>query len=161
MTGRRTKWFSALALVGVLAAAAGTAKGGARSTDSCLVSGGGGGDNVCIGSIPVSKFRVVLKSTNGSRERGVAWIEFGLHETRVVIRMSGAPREVSQPAHLHAGACGSDRKVVASLGSVRNGRGVASVDPLSVSSRRYAIDIHESTVTGATIVACGSVPNGH
>jgi hypothetical protein len=109
---------------------------------------------------PATRFRVVLKSRNGSREHGIALIKFGLHETKVVIRLSGAPQGVRQPAHLHDGRCGSDRKIVAHLGNVVDGRRVARMDPLARVSG-FSADIHESTAVGATVIACGVVPRSH
>jgi hypothetical protein len=161
MTGKPTKWISALALTGALAAAAtGAAQGSVGPANGCLAaSGGGRGENLCIGALPVSHFRIALGSRNGSRVRGVAEIEFGLHETRVLIRVSGAPAGVVQAVHLHAGTCGRKGKLLASLGRLRSGRRAVSVDPLPVSAGRYAIDIHETTAAGAAVVACGSVPS--
>ena len=151
-----------LLLLALAAVLAGASTASARPTDSCMgASGGGRAYNVCIGSLPLSEFRVVLKSVNGSAERGVAQISFGLHETRVLIRVAGAPRDVAQAAHLHPGGCGGRRKVVASLGSVRNGRRLAVVESLPLAFRRYSIDVHQSTATGALVVACGTVPNRH
>jgi hypothetical protein len=120
----------------------------ARSHD-CLVAG-----NVCLGSLPPSQKRVILKSRNGSGEHGVAAVTLGLHETKVVFRLTGAPAGVRQTARILKGGCGG--KVLQWLGTIVDGKGVARADPLSRLSG-FAIVVHATSDSGAAIVACGVV----
>ena len=111
--------------------------------------------NVCLGTLPSSHTRVVLKSRNGSSERGTAGVTLGFHETKVVFRLRGAPRSVRQTVNILRGDCGG--KVLRRLGSIVNGTGVTRADPMQHLSG-YAITVHETTAAGARIVACGVVP---
>jgi hypothetical protein len=132
----------------------------AERQGACVaVARGDGGAIFCIGA-PASMARVVLKSRNGSAERGVAVITFGLHQTKVVIRLRGAPPDVGQPAHLYEGSCRGAGKAVAFLGLVRNGRRIALADPVPHVSG-YSVKVRESTAAGARVVACGEVPHHH
>ena len=114
---------------------------------------------VCLGTSTAGHISVVIRSRNGFREHGVAELTLGVHELKVVIRLSGAPAGASQPAHLHAGGCAGDHKVISSLGSVVNGRRAATLGPRRV--RGLSIDVHESTAEGAAVVACGVIPRRH
>jgi hypothetical protein len=134
-----------LATVACAVAAAGTP---ARSHD-CLVAG-----NVCLGSLPPSHTRVTLKSLNGSGERGVAAVTLGLHQTKVVFRLTGAPAGVRQTVNLLKGGCGG--RVLLRLGTIVNGRGVVRANSISRLSG-FAIAVHASSGTGAAIAACAVV----
>jgi hypothetical protein len=111
-----------------------------------------------VGTLPSSRARVVLKSRNGSGEHGVARVTFGLHQTKVVIQLSGAPSGVTQPAQILRGGCSG--RVMARLGNVANGRSVAKVKPLKHLSG-LAIAVHASNAEGALLVACGVIPRRH
>ncbi len=110
---------------------------------------------VCLGTLPSSHARILLKSRNGSSERGVARMTLGFHETQVAFSLSGAPQGVRQAVNVLRGGCGG--KVLVRLGSILNGKGVARGDPIKHLSG-YALVVHETTATGARIVACGVVP---
>jgi hypothetical protein len=136
-------------LVATIAVAPPAAGAPARG-DECEIAG-----KVCLGTLPSSHARVVLKSRNGSSEQGVARITLGFHQTQVVFRLSGAPGGVRQSVNVLEGGCGG--KVLLRLGSILNGKGVARGDPIEHLSG-YAIVVHETTAGGARIVACGVVP---
>jgi hypothetical protein len=110
---------------------------------------------VCLGTLPSSHARVVLESRNGSSERGVAGVTLGFHETKVVFRLSGAPRGVRQTVNIRRGGCAG--KVLRQLGSIVDGKGVTRANPMQHLSG-YAVVVHETTAAGARIVACGVVP---
>lgn len=141
----------ALAALGAAAlVAAGSAAAAPAHSGECEVA-----DTVCLGSLPPSFKRVVLTGRNGSAERGVAGITLGLHETKVVFRLSGAPRGVRQAVQILEGGCGG--KVLRRLGTIVDGKGVARANPMSHLSG-FAIAVHATNDTGAAIVACGVVP---
>jgi hypothetical protein len=141
------------------AVAGGAASGSPDRRSACeAATGVDGGRIVCLGSLPSSHARVVLKSRNGSSERGIALVTHGFHETKVVIRLTGAPSGVGQPARIRRGGCLG--KTLVSLGNVVNGRRLAKVAPIPHVSG-FAIVVHASTTDGAEIVACGVVPRHH
>jgi hypothetical protein len=113
---------------------------------------------VCYGTLPPVRSRVVLTSLRGFQEHGVAWITFGLHETNVVIRLRGAPKDVKQPAHLYVGGCRGARGNVYNLGNVVNGRRDTKINSLPRLTG-FSIDVRESLPAGGTaVVACGVIP---
>jgi hypothetical protein len=132
-----------------LACAAGAAGAPARIHD-CLTAG-----NVCFGSLPPSQKRVILRSRNGSDERGVAAVTLGLHQTKVVFRLTGAPPGVRQTVRILKSGC--DGKVLRRLGTIVGGKGVARTDALPDLSG-WSIAVHAGDATGAAIVACGVAP---
>ena len=136
-----------LALLVVASIAASVTAGAAARSGECEAAG-----KVCLGTLPSSHSRVVLKSVNGSSEHGVAEITFGFHETKVVLRLRGAPAG-AQAVHVLAGGCAG--KVVKRLGAIVGGRGTRSAGPLRHVSG-YAIAVRSSTA-GSAIVACGVV----
>jgi hypothetical protein len=97
----------------------------------------------------------VLKSLNGSGERGIAYVTLGFHETKVVFRLTGAPAGVRQAAHIRSGGCGG--RLLRSLGTFADGKGVTRAGPISHLSG-FAIVVRATTANGATAVACGVVP---
>jgi hypothetical protein len=97
---------------------------------------------------------VTLKSLNGSGERGVAAVTLGLHQTKVVFRLTGAPAGVRQTVNLLKGGCGG--RVLLRLGTIVNGRGVVRANSISRLSG-FAIAVHASSGTGAAIAACAVV----
>ena len=103
-------------------AAAVTAAGAPARSGECEAAG-----KVCLGTLPSSHARVVLRSRNGSSEQGVARITLGFHQTQVDFSLSGAPGGVRQTVNLLRGGCGG--KVLLRLGSILNGKGVARGGP--------------------------------
>jgi hypothetical protein len=136
-------------LVAAIAAAV-TAAGAPARSGECEAAG-----TVCLGTLPSSHARVVLRSRNGSSERGVARMTLGFHQTQVVFRLSGAPEGVRQTVNVLRGGCGG--QVLVRLGSILNGKGVARGNPIKHLSG-YALVVHETAAAGARIVACGVVP---
>ncbi len=110
---------------------------------------------VCMGTLPSSHERVVLTSRHGSGERGVASITLGLHQTKVVFRLTGAPAGVRQTVRILRGGCAGS--VLLRLGTIVDGKGVRRADPISHLSG-FAVVVHASTDRGAAVVACGVVP---
>ncbi len=146
---------AAIASAAAAAVAGGTASGSVLRGDDCeAVARPGAGQVNCVGTLPTSRARVVLKSRNGSGERGVALVKLGLHETTVEITLKGAPAGVGQPAHIRKGGCGGT--ILASLGNVVDGTRRAMVRPLDHTTG-FAVAVRASTERGAPVVACGIV----
>jgi hypothetical protein len=154
---RRLSALAAPAAAVCLTAAAANASP-SRGNDCEAVAKNERGQTVCLGVLPSSHSTVKLKSFNGSGEHGVAAVTFGLHETKVVITLKGAPHGVRQLARIRRGGCFGRSGLI--LGNVANGQNFAKVGPLPHVSG-YSIVIHASTVQGARIVACGVIPRHH
>lgn len=147
----------AILVVGTSAAAAGTRP--LRGSDDCMLAGRpAGARSVCLGSIAPSRVRVALRSRNGSREHGAAFVTLGLHETKFVIRLRRAPHGTRQPAALRSGSCRSPGRIVYPLGNVVDGRREARLDP-DARVTGLVLTVRESTAAGAPVVACGLVPH--
>jgi hypothetical protein len=131
---------------------AGAASASPAGADECEAFGP---QTVCVGTLPASQSKVVLKGWNGSGERGVAVVTFGFHETRVVITLRGAPAGSAQPARIRRGGCFGP--TVARLGTVVNGRNSAKAGPLPHVAG-YSLVVHASSAPGAALVACGVIP---
>jgi hypothetical protein len=125
------------------------AAGAHARTGECEAAG-----KVCLGTLPSSHKRVVLRSVNGSGERGVAAVVLGFHETKVTLRLRGAPTGVRQAVHILTGGCGG--RILLRLGAILDGKGTRRAGPISHLSG-YAIAVHASTPDTA-VVACGVVP---
>jgi hypothetical protein len=153
----RRLFVAALAFVAITAALSSAAAGSPDGRNECeAATRVAGGKWVCVGTLPSSQRRVVLKSRNGSSERGVASVTFGIHQTKVAIRLSGAPFGATQPALIRRGGCLG--RVIARLGSVANGTSVAKAKPLTHRSG-LAIAVLASTAKEAALVACGVIPH--
>jgi hypothetical protein len=150
-----------LVLAAAAAVLAGTASGASDRRDDCdAAARGAGGQVVCVGNIPAARRRVVLKSQNGSSVHGVAWVTLGVHETKVVITLTGQPAGARQPAFLQSGRCTGAGGGVYPLGTVLGGRRTARIAAMHRLSG-YTIAVRESTAAGAAVVACGVIPRRH
>jgi hypothetical protein len=81
-------------------------------------------------------------------------------KTQVVLSMKSGGAGVSQPAHIHDGACPGVGGVKYPLTNVADGQSVTTVAaPLSdLLNGKYAINVHKSTSEAGVYVACGAVP---
>ena len=105
---------------------------------------------------------VPLAAMSDSGESGEAIFEEVDGQVRVMVELVGAPRDVSQPAHLHKGSCGAPGEQIYTLSSVSNG---ASETILTVSlaaiadNLPLALNVHKSAAEINVYVACGEVMN--
>jgi hypothetical protein len=114
---------------------------------------------VCYGALAPVRRKVVLTSRNSLHVHGVAWITFGFHETRVVIRLRGVPKGFSRPAQLRVGGCWG-KGVVYGLGNVVSGRRTASIDPVARVTGISIVVGASKPAERAAVVACGMIPRG-
>jgi hypothetical protein len=113
--------------------------------------------NVCYGTIPPVRKKVVLQPRNGSREHGAAWITFGFHNTAFVLEFHGAPNAATRTLSLRFGGC-SSRRVLFYLGGVSDGRRVVQADAVPRLSG-FALVVRAGRSAGdGPIVACGVIP---
>lgn len=105
---------------------------------------------------------VPLSAENNSGESGTATLMDVNGKTNVIIALTGAPTNITQPAHIHVGPC-------ATIGAVRypltfpiNGRSETtldvSIDEL-LKQLPLAINVHKSTSEASIYVACGDIMN--
>jgi len=103
---------------------------------------------------------VKLSQQNKSKESGTARLTPAGDKTKVELNIKGAPKGVSQPAHIHEGSCAKlDPKPAFPLSPLVNGKSEtivnASIDDLT--SGGYAINGHKSAQEVSTYVFCGDL----
>ncbi|HZO04223.1 MAG TPA: CHRD domain-containing protein [Burkholderiales bacterium] len=104
---------------------------------------------------------VRLSEQNKSGESGTAKLTAaGADKTKVEISVKGAPKGVSQPAHIHDGTCAKlDPKPKYGLQNVVDGKSTSEVaaDLKTLTSGKLAINVHKSAEEVKTYVACGDI----
>ena len=103
---------------------------------------------------------VSLSVQNESGEEGTAALTEADGKTTVSISLTGAPIDVEQPAHIHAGACPTPGDVVYPLTNVVNGfsETVLDVDLATLKGQLpLAVNVHKSTPEISVYVACGDL----
>lgn len=107
-----------------------------------------------------SEMNVLLAAQNNSGESGVATLEEIGERVVATLYLTGYTPNVSQPAHIHMGACPEVGVIKHPLNSVVNGK---STTVLSVSLAQLkqqmplAINVHESSTDLSTYTSCGSL----
>jgi hypothetical protein len=103
---------------------------------------------------------VKLSQQNKSGESGTAKLTPMGDKTKVEISLKGAPKGVSQPAHIHEGACPNpDPKPKYPLSNVMDGKSTSEV-PVDIKTLRagnLAINVHKSEQEAKVYVACGNI----
>jgi hypothetical protein len=111
-----------------------------------------------------TQFRI--SAENGSGEVGSATIwqgAPGTDEIIVVVKMSGAPRDVAQPVHIHQGTCAKlNPKPAYPLATLQDGRSESKIKGVTLADLEkndFAINIHKSGKPAeiGTYVACGNL----
>jgi hypothetical protein len=106
---------------------------------------------------------IKLYPENNSGISGTATLSGQGNQTKVIIDLTGQPAGASMPVHIHRGQCGPtlDPKPVDPLHSVEGGTSTTVVNvPLrSLTTGRYAINVHESAANISHFVACGNIPS--
>ncbi len=106
-----------------------------------------------------------LHAQNGSGENGTATLLQSGDDVIVKLRLSGAPADVPQPAHIHMGTCDKlNPKPTYPLHNVINGTSETTVPNVKLSdltSGTFAINVHKSTADIATYVSCGDLKIEH
>jgi Cu/Zn superoxide dismutase len=103
---------------------------------------------------------VPLGEQNNSKERGTARLTAEGDKTRVEVSLSGTPKGVSQPAHIHEGNCPNpDPKPKYPLANVVEGKSSTLVDASldTLTSGKHAINVHKSGEELKVYVACGDI----
>lgn len=103
---------------------------------------------------------VVLNAQNASGETGTATLIESAGKTTVDINLSGAPSNLSQPAHIHAGACPTPGNIIYPLTNVVNGasKTVLDVDLATLRAQLpLAVNVHKSASEAKVYVSCGDL----
>jgi hypothetical protein len=102
-----------------------------------------------------------IHAQNGSGEAGTATLMQSGDDVVVRVRVTGAPSDVPQPAHIHMGTCDKlNPKPTYPLHNVVDGYSETTVKDVKLSdltSGTFAINVHKSTADIATYVACGDL----
>ncbi len=112
-----------------------------------------------ISQIPDS-IEVPINTQNNSGELGHALITKKDDKIIVHIDVKGEPEGVSQPAHIHLGACPNPGAVKYPLTNVVKGSSDTTVNIAFNDLKKalpLAINVHKSEVDSKTYVACGDV----
>ena len=103
---------------------------------------------------------VQLSAQNNSGETGTATLTPQGNKTQVELQITGGPKDVAQPAHIHAGSCTQLNPAPKyPLQNVSDGKSTTTLDvPLSqIMSGGGAINVHKSAQDLKTYVACGDL----
>lgn len=118
-----------------------------------------GMENTASPSATVSEVMVVLTEQNNSKELGTATLMEVNGKVKVVLKMTGAP-DVSQPAHIHVGACPEVGAVKYPLTNVMNGMSETTLDVTMAqlkSELPLGINVHKSQPEAKVYVSCGDL----
>jgi len=97
---------------------------------------------------------------NNSGETGVATITPAGKGIEVLVKLTGAPADDTQPIHIHKGTCAKfDPKPTYMLSSVSKGESKTTLDiPASLFTQGdYVINVHKSVKEIATYVSCADL----
>lgn len=109
---------------------------------------------------PPARRVITLLQLNASGEYGTAFLVPEGSKTRVILQLTGAPRENAQPAHIHAGSCANLGAVQYPLAAAVNGYSetILSLSLSSLLSKRpLAINVHQSTSEAGRYISCGNL----
>lgn len=107
--------------------------------------------------------KINLKAQNGSGENGTVTMTPQGDKTQIVIKLTGAPAGVPQPAHIHDGTCAKlDAKPRVPLQNVVDGTSttVVAMKIDELVKQGGAVNVHKSTDDLKTYVACGDLTTG-
>lgn len=103
---------------------------------------------------------VKLSAQNNSKESGTATLMEVGGKTKVTLKLTGAPAGVSQPAHIHMGACPNPGAVKYPLAYPVDGASETVLD-VSLDALKaqlpLAINVHKNSEEAKVYVACGDV----
>lgn len=104
---------------------------------------------------------VQLTPQNNSGEKGTATLTEAGAKTKVVVAVTGAPKGVGQPLHVHKGTCAKlDPAPAYGLTTLTDGKSETTIDvPLmNLQQGGFAINGHKSAQDAKTYVFCGNIP---
>ncbi|MBI2027973.1 MAG: hypothetical protein HYT07_00040 [Candidatus Levybacteria bacterium] len=106
------------------------------------------------------EFTVALSEQNASGESGTAILMEEDGKVKVTLDLTGTPEAVSQPAHIHVGACPDVGAVKYPLTSSVNGISETTLDVTLDQLRSelpLGINVHKSADEAGVYVSCGNL----
>ncbi len=117
-------------------------------------------DQTASPSAMMSDVTVVLSEQNKSGESGTATLSEKDGKVKVTLNMTGAPKDVTQPAHIHIGKCPDVGAIKYPLTSPVNGTSETMLDVTFAqlkSELPLGINVHKSATEASVYVSCGDV----
>lgn len=108
-----------------------------------------------------NEITVNLAEQNESSQSGTAVLKEENGQTTVTITTTGFTEDVSQPAHIHLGACPSVGAVKYPLANVLNGSSTTTLNATMVEIKGnlpLAVNIHKSEAEASVYTSCGDLP---
>lgn len=117
-------------------------------------------ENSASPSAATNELTVTLSEQNNSKESGTATLMEVDGKVKVTLKMTGAPKDVSQPAHIHVGACPEVGAVKYPLTNVMNGMSETTLDVTLAKLRSelpLGINVHKSQAEASVYTSCGDL----
>lgn len=103
---------------------------------------------------------VALAAENNSGESGTALFKEVDGKTLVTVTLTGAPKGVAQPAHIHVGECPGVGAIKYPLTSVVNGQSTTTLNVTMdqiMAQGKLALNVHKSAAQSKIYVSCGAL----
>ncbi|HEX3035485.1 MAG TPA: CHRD domain-containing protein [Thermodesulfobacteriota bacterium] len=103
-----------------------------------------------------------LSELNDSGVSGTVTLTPMENQTKVTVNLTGAPEGGIHPAHIHEGTCDNLGKPAYPLNDIKNGTSETTIDATTetLTSGKYAINVHKSPEELSAYVACGEIQQG-
>lgn len=111
-------------------------------------------------SAAMSDVTITLSEQNKSGESGTATLSEVDGKVKVMLEMSGAPKDIAQPAHIHVGVCPDVGAVKYPLTSPINGVSETMLDVTLAQLKAelpLGINVHKSGEEATVYVSCGDL----
>lgn len=108
----------------------------------------------------VKEITIMLAEENKSSQSGIATLMEENGKVKVTLEMSGAPKGVSQPAHIHVGKCPEVGDVKYPLTSVLDGKSETILDTTFDQLKQQlplGLNVHKSATQAKIYVSCGDI----
>ncbi len=125
-----------------------------------VFSKGGYSSNYQAPASMSDKVTVQLSEVNASGESGTATFAEADGKVTVTVSLTGFTSGVSQPAHLHVGACPGVGAVKYPLANIMNGTSVTTLDVTLAALKSelpLALNVHKSGAESKVYTACGGL----
>ena len=103
---------------------------------------------------------VALDEQNNSSEMGTAMLKEINGKAVVTLNLTGAPKGVTQPAHIHTGSCAKLGAVKYPLTFPVDGKSETKLEVTMdqlLAQLPLAVNVHKSTKEASVYVACGDI----
>lgn len=110
----------------------------------------------------LKEITVDLAEQNGSGASGTATLKEEDGKTTVTVTTTGFVKDVSQPAHIHLGACPKVGAVKWPLANVLNGSSETTLNTTFAEIKNnlpLAVNIHKSEAEVSVYTSCGDLPS--